>query len=782
MNQERAGYGWSDPTRAAHIARLRAAGAAGISALVEELVEPAWAARRAAVAALAESEPAVMATLLSTLRDDRKNEAKIAGLVDALSTTRNDIDGLLLELGGNDDVAVLCDVAQILGRRESARAVPFLARLTKHADDNVALAAVEALGRIGSEGAIDALLPLIETRNFFRTFPTIDVLGRSGDSRAFDALLPLVGEPVYASEAVRALGRLGDMRAVPVLLDHVLRANASAASGVALSLVAIHEASERQFGTSGAVPQQLVTYPRLAELSQKASLALKRADPAEQLALGEVLSWVDEQSSIPVLLGLLSASTDIAQPAAQSLKRLGAAAEPRLIDALLTGNAELRRMLIPLLSGKQAARDGLIACLGDEDPTVRALSCDALARTSDTAAVPAIFRLLSDPDTRVSQAALAALQSLGCDQTRQLTLEAAQSNDPRLCRAALRIIGYFGYPEGLLALLEGCQSADEKLRDAAISGLPFIEAPRALAMLIETARHSSARTRTAAVRALGHTSGAPEVLSELRRALADSDAWVRYYACQALGRLHDDASTELFAALLGDGAGQVRVAAVEALAKLRGAPAFDVLVSVLDTTDADLHRAALVALGISKRPAALPMLASALSSSDAATRLVALSSLAELGVREALPFIAQAVRDPDEGVRVAATGYLGEHRDPAATLELLASLAENPGNQPLIGALSRPLPGRCEEIERALSSADDSMAAALVGALSRMRTEESLDTLRRELRSPNDSTRRAAAAALTGMQDAASAEARANAALQDPDAEVRRICASSLVR
>ncbi len=141
------------------------------------------------------------------------------GLVDALSSTENAIDALLLELAEDERVAVVCDAAQILGRRESARAVPTLKALTQHADDNVALAAVEALGRIGGKEALESLLVLAESRNFFRTFPTIDILGRSGDSRALKTLLALSVDPLYGAEAVRALGRLGDPSAVSSLLE-----------------------------------------------------------------------------------------------------------------------------------------------------------------------------------------------------------------------------------------------------------------------------------------------------------------------------------------------------------------------------------------------------------------------------------------------------------------------------------------------------------------------------------------------------------------------------------
>lgn len=755
---------------------------AALLTLVSELADANWSERRRVVAMLAAAEHAAMPLLVETLRTSRENEAKIAGLVDALAATPNAVDELVLDLSNDENVAVVCDAAQILGRRESARAVPRLKELTRHADDNVALAAVEALGRIGGKEALESLLVLAESRNFFRTFPTIDILGRSGDSRALQTLLSLSSDPLYGAEAVRALGRLGDPAAVPGLLEQLTRATGGLVGAIALAVVGIHEAAEQRFGTGASVERMLSGSAKLSELRQRLALGLKRADSAEQLAISQLLSWVGEESSVPSLLGLLRGAPAVAQAAVQSLKRLGSVAEPQLIEALGQGTSEDRRLVIPLLGGKLSARDQLVACLADEDATVRALSCDALARTSDPAAVPALFPLLTDADARVAQAALAAIQSLGSEDTRRLALAAAASDDPRLRRAALRIIGYFGYPEGLDALLEASRGPDEQLREAAISGLPFIDDPRAQSELLRAARHVSPRTRTFAMRALGHTGGASIVLEQLRAALGDADAWVRYYACQALGRLRDDSATDRIALLLEDPFGQVRVAAVEALAHLRGARAFAVLSGVLGAPDADLNRAALLAIGLSKRPEALPHLTSALTSSDNSTRLVALAALAELGVPEALPAIASATRDPDEGVRVAATGFLAARSDLAATNALIALLLDSPTRQPLIRALAKPAPDRCGAIAGALGHADDPAAAALIAALARMHTDESLTTIRAALSSNNDAARRAAASALVALRDVESNGALERAALSDPDAEVRRICAAALAR
>ena len=307
--------------RLEQVEELAHAGLPALPRLVDELIDANWAVRRAVVAALATAEPAAMPILAETLRSSRSNEAKIAGVVDALSATSEPVDELVLELAEGDNVAVLCDAAQILGRRESRRAVPKLKELTQHADDNVALAAVEALGRIGGKEALEPLLVLAESRNFFRTFPTIDVLGRSGDTRVLPTLLALSVDPLYGVEAVRALGRLGDPSAVPALLDQLSRATGGLVGAIALSLSAIHEAADERYGTGATVERQLSGSSKLSELRQRLTLGLKRADVAEQVALSQVLSWIGEESTVQSLLALLRAAPAVVQGAALSLKR-----------------------------------------------------------------------------------------------------------------------------------------------------------------------------------------------------------------------------------------------------------------------------------------------------------------------------------------------------------------------------------------------------------------------------------------------------------------------------
>ena len=117
----------------ARVPELRTRAVAGVQGLVALLAQPAWTVRRAVVAALAEVEPAAVALLCEALRTSRDNESKLAGIVDALSQTQNDVSDPLLALTFDANVAVVCDAVQNSrpGRVRSCRAATHRAHVAR---------------------------------------------------------------------------------------------------------------------------------------------------------------------------------------------------------------------------------------------------------------------------------------------------------------------------------------------------------------------------------------------------------------------------------------------------------------------------------------------------------------------------------------------------------------------------------------------------------------------------------------------------------------------------
>ena len=258
--------------------------------------------------------------------------------------------------------------------------------------------------------------------------------------------------------------------------------------------------------------------------------------------------------------------------------------------------------------------------------------------------------------------------------------------------------------------------------------------------------------------------------------------WVRYYACQALGKLAVQDAAEAIADLLGDPAGQVRVAAVEALSCLKSASALAALQLAAASPEADVQRAALIGLGMMQNSVALPVLIAACEAHEAATRLVALSALSAFTSAETLPIVARGVGDSDEGVRVAAIGLLSRRPEREATRLLIAAMHDEPSRARIAQALATPAPGRIAGLLTALESADEDLAPALTSVLGRVDPGDEAGALLAALQLPNGAARKAAAAmfAARGTRDALAVLARV--ASEDPSDEVRRICALYLTQ
>jgi HEAT repeat protein len=768
-----------DRARVGRVEALARAGADGVRPLIELLVEPSWAVRRAVVAALASvGDPAVegLRDILLTRRD---HEGRLAAAVDALVASRGRVDETMITLASSDAVSpAVCDAVQVLGRRRTRSAVDLLSKLSGHADDNVAVGAIEALGHIGGADTVDALIAAIEARHFFRTFPAIDALGRTGDARAVQSLTALLGDPLYAPEAARALGRTGHESAVAPLAGLLTKSTIALVRTAAVALAELRERYEARFGDTEAIRRSLPQAADAAHASRRVIESLPGVAPSELVAIARVLGWLGDDLAIGHLIEMIMLEPPVGPAAADALRRLGPSATAQLLVAIREGDSAQRLRLLPIIGYASGSVDDLVRCLQDPEADVRVRACEALARLGNPAAVASLFRLIGDRDARVSQGAAAAIQSLGSLETKRLALEQARSSDTRTRRAALRIISYFGYPEGLDVLILAMNDEDEKIREAAIYGIPLVDDPRGNDALLSSVAHEAPRTRSAVMRALGQTSSDPRVVAALVTGLSDADAWVRYYACQSLGRLEVDSACAAIVGLMQDATGQVRVAAVEALAHLEAPDAARALADAARSDDADMRRAALLGLGIARRPESIGVLREAASAQDSATRLVAIGALSEFEGPDVVPTLAHAASDPDESVRSAAIGYLSTRPGSDATTALVDQLSNAAVRERVLEALAVAADERVDGVLAALEIADAERAPLLVAALTRMRRPSSQAAIAAALTFENVHARRAAASALAAIGTPEARDALVFAGSADPDPDVRRICAA----
>ncbi len=751
---------------------LVALGGRGVAPLIQALDDPSWTVRRAAIAGLAALGDEAVPELCTWLRTARTSEHAIAAAVDALAASRgahvvDEVSGLL----GDPRPAVVADGAVILGRRRAADARGALVGLLAHTDDNVAVAAIEALGMIGDSIAFDALAALIGGRDFFRTFAALQVISTSGDPRAVAVIGAFLEDPMFRDEAIRALGKTGSVQAIAPLAQ-LLDDTSVVAIACALAELLTRATWE---GADAQVAAELAA--RLAGSEQRFVAALAEASGDARRAIVAVLGKIGDADAIPALGSLLGSGAD-AHAATRAIQEI-ATRDPAAVERLLGLDEPAARAAALRMVGMRGAAPAVMQMLDDEDPEVRALACGALARIGASTAVPALFDALADASPRVAHAAAAAINSLGSDQTAALAAQAVRSPNGAVRRHALRIFGYLGLPGAFEAARDALADSDPKVAEVAIGILGALEDPRADEVLAELARHTDEQLRVAAVRAVAHrpTRSMDRVLEA---ALADPSPWVRYHACQGLGRQSRSGSAALVIARLADPMPQVRIAAIEALAFLRTPEAWHALRDAARSPDPDQQRAALSGLGLHDREAALEYLLAGAASPDRATRLVALAALAPARSQRALAALVEAARDPAREIRDAAVSLLAERDDREAADALVELALATPPEDPAHAALARPGAARVAAIAARLADARSGGATVLAAALARMHSHDATEALFGSLVAAEPLVRRTAAALLVASGAPGALPRIARLAREDPDPEVRQVCIALL--
>lgn len=235
--------------------------------------------------------------------------------------------------------------------------------------------------------------------------------------------------------------------------------------------------------------------------------------------------------------------------------------------------------------------------------------------------------------------------------------------------------------EAACQALEAMPLARRRLLQRAAGIAPFVKKPLkaiedplgpALAGsvpgLAKLASHKEVTVRLASLYVLEELEAdAAPAINALTKALQDEDAFVRWSAARALGRMapqKDEKAVPALARALEDENGDVRVTAAAALERFGPAAGAAVpsLAKALQSKEADMRLLALKALaaiGPESAPA-LPALSAALADPEAHVRRDAAHALKKLGpaARPAIEAIRKALNDPSAEVRRAASETL----------------------------------------------------------------------------------------------------------------------------
>jgi cellulose synthase operon protein C len=485
-------------------------------------------------------------------------------------------------------------------------------------------------------------------------------------------------------DVARALGELGDSRAVVPLIGKIQDTRPIVRQGVAEAL--------SQLGDSRAV--------------SALELSLHDVDDAVRIAALGALSRIAEPSAVPSVSALLHDSAARVRSAAlDALSHIHTpAALKALIDELGTNDAERPRAEVTSALGRVGplALPALEACLSAESEPDRLDGCAlALGRTHDVAGAPALSAALGRGALR-PLAALQAFADLGAPDSVPTVLEYLSDNDALVRRAAIDAAGALldpRHPDGRAVdpIARALQTAQNQRveQGALLDLLGQTGSPRAATTLLPFAGPGDdVSLRARALSALGFLGEAGQVPT-LLVALDDDSGSVRLAAALALGRLPLVGRAPELLGRLEKSSERARGVLALALGGLvshtRDPRVAARLESLLDSAQAGERDALLELLGRVPLPEAIAGMARLVEHSRlAADRAKLAEALAAHPLERA--WLAPLLADPSAAVRANAAWSLGE----------VGSAAETPA------------------LERALNDADANVAGNSLEALARI--------------------------------------------------------------
>lgn len=380
----------------------------------------------------------------------------------------------------------------------------------------------------------------------------------------------------------------------------------------------------------------------------------------------------------------------------------------------------------------------------EEDRDVRMAASRALGRIRDPRALEPLLDALAAPESWLPARVAEVVLQFG-DGAFEPLVRLVQRHDDTNARAwACQILGDLGNARAVPVLLGCLADINDQVRARAASALGKLGDKRAVADLI-------------------------------RIMLADPVPYVRIQVVRALGALGDPRALHYLIDALKDGEWWVRIRVVEALEQL-GEQAIEPLYLALEDRDKEVRARAAMTL---ERLGALDRLIVRLADLDAGAR----EKLLVAGQAGVVEILIEALEHADPRVRFMIVEILGEIRNPAVSVALVARLEKEPDPRIRAGAV-RALASAQETsaavaISKLLGDANDGIRIEAVRALERILVEDPLGLLGPALRDPEPRVR-AGAAVVLGKVGAETAVESLLELLSDADATVRTEAARAL--
>lgn len=565
--------------------------------------------------------PAVVHGVIPLLRSD---EAPVRNLaMDLLRALGNTDLPALQALLKDDDGDVRIFASDILGSTGSALAVPSLCHaLLNDPDVNVRYQAAVSLGTLAFHEAAPCLNKALEDEEWVQ-FSVIESLIKIKDASSVGAMVKALGKSseLVASIIVDALGEMGDIKAVPLLMhrldssptplgNKIVRAVINIMGERSLSLLGTKENDKLR----GYLPSALEDEDEDIQNAAIRGFATL-GGPGSTTCILEHASHLD-----------LEKDSDRIALAVEALVKLG---HTRELDTAIRG----------------------------EDETAAQIAMEVLLRTDEANAVPLLISVFWERSRDLQRMIISELASRAGSEHEAFFLDVLERHtDGNVLRGALHFLGNKGNPETVLdRILPFLDHAYNDVKESALEACIALHTPEVEQYFKGLISSADPIQRMIGVYGLGFFDIEASV-RELTEALDDPSPDVRKVAIEAFGRSSPikDEYLELIKGKLADENREVRMAVFDALGVYSDGPFIASLQIGLDDPDPWVRVRCAEKLGERKACEALPRLVAMLADENTLVVIKAAQALGMIGGEAAFRALLPLLDNPDRDVSEAA--------------------------------------------------------------------------------------------------------------------------------
>ncbi|NLI77588.1 MAG: tetratricopeptide repeat protein [Candidatus Riflebacteria bacterium] len=629
-----------------------------------------------------------------------------------------------------------------LGRLKTPLAVDPLRDVLNDRSKEVRCAAVEAIATIAPPNAAEILVPLARDRSADVRLRVAYALAGTSHEEAVRCLFELIRD---AKDAVAVMAAKSLARCSKAGLAQLIRQFGDKSwkvrSRSALAITRMGRAAEAAVQAAVEDPDANVRFWAclcLGHLRDRAHTKtlldkLTDRDTGVRIAALRALREIGDPHIVSRLFEALSQpSEQVRDLIYDILKDFGTYSIPYLMDSLSSeywmGRSLAARALAEM--GTEAVAP-LAEALEGQNKERKYWAIKILGQMREETAFPEIRTFLSDADSEIRMAAVQALGSFQNPDGIPLLIERFIDPSWVVRREACKSIIRYG-PAAYSPLLSALGSLEEDVRYWALRAIGELKPPGAFHELLKLLRDRSWNVRKTTAEILA-TFG-EDALIELTNLATESDAEVRFWVLQSLGRIGSKISLPLLFKALEDPSEAIRTAAQKALANYGpvilddlftlfksenrrllesvvqtfrnmgsetvlprlcqnlgkyddhvnywirraleafGPTARKAVVALLESKNHEIRRQALLAMGRIGQPGDVEIVIPHLKDEHWPARIAAAETLGVLGDAAAVEPLMDALDDDDEDLALAATrslGALGDHRAVPALLSAM---------------------------------------------------------------------------------------------------------------